>query len=170
MLGVAARWTRRRTHRFTGFLIGAFIHLVYACGLRLSEALNITLKDLDFHENTISLWKTKFHKERLIPLSHDSAERLRYFLLRRSHRFPTQCGPDDFLFCHKNGKFSSCGMFYLFRGLLRETGLAKSHGPRIHDLRHSFAVHRLYKWYPGWRRSLEQAPPPLYLHGPRRYR
>ena len=147
MLQVAYRWTRRHNHRFPAWVLAAFIHLLYACGLRLSEALNLKLKDIDFEENTLSLWKTKFHKERLVPFSQKTADRLSYFLYRRSRRYPGQCGHEDFVFCHKRGKYSSVGMFYLFRRLVREAGLAKARGPRIHDLRHTFAVHRLYKWY-----------------------
>ncbi|MBK8576308.1 MAG: tyrosine-type recombinase/integrase [Elusimicrobia bacterium] len=158
MLHVAHRWTSRHNHHFPGLVMAAFIHLVYASGLRLGEALNLKLKDFDPDENTLALWNTKFHKERLVPLSQDSADRLSHFLFRRSLRYPNQCRPDDFIFCHKNGQYSRVGMFYLFRNLLREAGLAQKHGPRIHDLRHTFAVHRLYKWYQDGADPLNKLP------------
>jgi site-specific recombinase XerD len=147
LLQEADRWKSRWSHRFPGWVMGTFVHLVYACGLRLSEATNLKLAHIDFSQNTLSLWKTKFHKERLVPFSSSTAQRLKQYLAVRALRYPMQCGPDDYLFCHKHGKYSSCGIQYLFRQLLLGAGFTKPKGHRIHDLRHTFAVHRLYKWY-----------------------
>lgn len=147
LLQAAFRWTGRYNHRFPGWVMATVIYLAYACGLRLGEVLNLKIKDIDFAENTLSLTKTKFHKERLAPFSQATARRLSHYLAQRARRHPTHGGPEDFLFRHKHGRYSSCGIQYLFSRLRLEAGLVRTKGPRFHDLRHTFAVHRLYKWY-----------------------
>jgi integrase len=146
----AARALQRRyPNRLTGWTMETFVLLLYACGLRLGEAVNLRIEDVDFEQETLSLWKTKFHKERLVPFSPAVGERLRAYLARRAQaRLPA--GPRDPFFAHPGGKYCKTSMHDRFRLLLVHAGLAKFRGrggPRIHDLRHSFACHRLYKWY-----------------------
>ena len=118
--------------------------LIYACGLRLSEPLALKIKDVDFDESTLSLWNTKFHKERLVPFSPavDKAlkEHLRYCRKRGSGLNPT----DRFFSLLKHRERLAMVQHY-FRKIRERLHLPKK--TRIHDLRHSFAVHRLYKWY-----------------------
>jgi integrase/recombinase XerD len=92
----------------------------------------------------------KFHKERLVPFSVPIATKLKSYLAIRRRCFPTHNDQAPF-FCHKGGKYHSCTIQMHFRCLLVRCGLAKPGpgrgSPRIHDLRHTFACHRLYKWY-----------------------
>ncbi len=133
---------------FAPWVMETLVHLIYACGLRISEALNLKIKDIDFTESTLSLWKTKFHKERLVPFSLEIRNRLQTYLAERATRFPDLCSPGDFVFCHRRGKYAYENIHHMFRhNLLLPSGLIRPRGPRIHDLRHTFAVHRLYKWY-----------------------
>lgn len=133
-----------------GPTMATLILLLYACGLRLGEAMNLKIEDVDFEENTLSLWKTKFHKERLVPFSEPTARKLNIFLDLRRKKFPN-ARPQDPYFCHRGGqRYANHSIEMRFRELLAQCGLAKPKGrgaPRLHDLRHSFAVHRLYKWY-----------------------
>jgi site-specific recombinase XerD len=123
------------------------IFLLYACGLRLGEALKLKIKDVDLAGNTLSLWKTKFHKERLAPFSPAVAQKLKDYLAIRAKLFVTPNTEAPF-FCHAGRKFSGHTIDAHFRQILLNLGLAKpKKGPRLHDMRHSFAVHRLYKWY-----------------------
>ena len=149
ILEAARDLQRRYPNRLTGWTMETFVLLLYACGLRLGEAVNLRIEDVDFEQGTLSLWKTKFHKERLVPFSPVVGKKLRAYLARRGKaRLPA--GPRDPFFAHPGGKYSKYSMNGRFRLLLVHTGLAKSKGrggPRIHDLRHSFACHRLYKWY-----------------------
>lgn len=133
---------------FLGPTMETLFFLLYACGLRISEALNLKIQDVDFEENILSLWKTKFHKERLVPFSAAAARKLKTFLELRIKRFPP-ASPQDPFFCHRTGKYSRRQIGDHFRQLLVRCGLAKpkGRGPRLHDIRHSFAVSRLYKWY-----------------------
>jgi len=125
----------------------SIIFLIYACGLRISEAVNLKIQDVDFEQNLLSLWNTKFHKERLVPFSPAVAQQLRTYLDRRKNIY-SPGSSDAPLFCHAKGKYSKAVIQKRFRQLLSSAGFAKSgKSPRIHDLRHTFAVHRLYKWY-----------------------
>lgn len=136
------------------------IFLIYACGLRISEALNLKIQDVDFEENLLSLWKTKFHKERLVPFSVAAAVKLKVYLDLRTKHFPP-VSPQDPFFCHRAGKYTKHPIEVHFRQLLVRCGLAKPKGrgePRIHDLRHSMATHRLYKWYQEGHDMLNKLP------------
>jgi len=151
------RWA---TKCFLGPTMETIIFLLYACGLRISEALNLKIQDVDFEENLLSLWKTKFHKERLVPFSDAVAQRLKAFLDLRTKRFPP-ASPQDPFFCHRTGKYTKQPIEVHFRRLLVRCGMAKPKGrgaPRLHDMRHSMATHRLYKWYQDGHDILNKLP------------
>lgn len=143
-----SRTWKNPPHRlFMGWLMSTLIYTLYACGLRLGEALNLKLEDIDFSENTLSLWKTKFHKERLVPFSKETRERLIQYLAVRDMRRPSFCNPDDYLFRPTRNRYYAQTIYKYFHEIRLACGFTKSHEPRLHDLRHTFAVHRLYKWY-----------------------
>ena len=149
ILEEARKNQRRYPRRLTGWTMETLVFLLYACGLRLSEALNLRLQDVDFDENTLALWKTKFHKERLVPFSPTVGKKLLAYLARRNESYPP-AGPQDSFFRSPSGKCHKSAIQQRFRHLLTRCGLAKPRGrggPRLHDLRHGMAVHRLYKWY-----------------------
>lgn len=143
-------YRKRYPDRPLGWTLETMLFLIYACGLRLSEALNLKMKDLDFEQNTLALWNTKFHKERLLPFSDAAAKKLRAYLGVHG-RFSSPSQPDTPFFCQIGGEKYKGGLIeYHFRRILRRCGIGPPKGrdaPRIHDLRHAFAVHRLYKWY-----------------------
>ena len=143
----ARTWQSPPHRHFMGWLMATLIYTLYACGLRLGEALNLKLEDIDFSENTFSLWKTKFHKERLVPFSKETRERLIQYLAVREIRRPSFCNPDDYLFRHARNRHYAQTIYKYFHEIRVACGFTKPHEPRLHDLRHSFACHRLYKWY-----------------------
>lgn len=143
-----------------GPTLETLIFLIYACGLRISEALNLKIQDVDLEENLLSLWKTKFHKERLVPFSAAAAKKLKAYLDLRTKHFPP-ASPQAPFFCHRAGKYTKHPIEVHFRQLLVRCGLAKPKGrgaPRLHDLRHSMATHRLYKWYQDGHEMLNKLP------------
>ena len=147
LLQIAETWKHRRAYRFSGWTAQTLFYLIYSCGLRVGEAVNLKIKDVDFDDNSLSLWKTKFHKERLVPFSLETAAKLKVYAAVRNARFPVRT-PRDFFFRHARGPYTTSMAQWLFRRLLSEAGMAAHKPrPRIHDLRHSFAVHRLYQWY-----------------------
>lgn len=150
ILKEAGRLKEDSKNLFKGWVVETAIHLIYSCGLRVGEAMNLRLKDVDLGENFLALWKTKFHKERILPFSLHVRDRLNAYLAVRADQCPSACGPRDALFCHAGGKsLQKQFIQHQFRQLLVRCGLRKEKmkGPRLHDVRHAFAVHRLYKWY-----------------------
>lgn len=149
LLEAARGLQRRYPKRLTGSTMETLVLLVYACGLRLGEAVDLKIEDVDFEQGVLSLWNTKFHKQRLVPFSLAVGQKLRAYLACANRaRFPA--GPREPFFAHPGGKYSKHSIHDRFHLLLARAGLAKRKGrggPRFHDLRHSFAVHRLYKWY-----------------------
>ncbi len=148
ILSEAALYKEKRPHDLWGWTLETMLFLIYACGLRISEAIKLKIQDVDFEENALSLWETKFHKERLVPFSSAVAQKLKSYLARRLQSYPWTSSKAPF-FRSLSGLCRAGTVESHFRKILVRCALAKpkGRGPRIHDLRHTFAVHRLYKWY-----------------------
>lgn len=149
ILEQAAACKRRHADSLLGWTLETLFFLIYACGLRISEALNLRLKDVDFEQNTLSLWRTKFHKERLLPFSPAAARRLAAYLAERNRRHPP-ASADESLFRSRAGRYHRSSIERHFKNIVARCGFKSPprHGePCIHGLRHAFALHRLYKWY-----------------------
>jgi site-specific recombinase XerD len=99
---------------------------------------------------TLMIVKTKFHKNRLVPFGPKLGQRLHAYLEQRRRLFRV-CHDDDPLFatCHRKPMVRGT-LQAAFRAGLRSIGLTAHDRvalPRLHDLRHTFAVHRLLRWY-----------------------
>jgi site-specific recombinase XerD len=124
------------------------VGLLYSTGIRIGEALALNLED--FHSDQQCLWiaEGKFRKARWVPLSFSTCRQLQQYVGKR-RRIPPR-SPDSSLFlnqrCHR---LLYCNVHRTFQHLLMQCGIphSKHTGPRIHDLRHTFAVHRLLAWY-----------------------
>lgn len=126
------------------------IGLLYATGLRIGEALSLTLRDIDLKRRVIEVREGKFRKSRYVPVSLSTARQLKKYLHRRRVAgFST--APNEPVFLNIIGsRYGHPSFVTLFLELLRDIGLRGpkgQRGPRIHDLRHTFAVHRLLAWY-----------------------
>jgi integrase len=135
---------------FKGLTCYTMLVLLYALGLRHGEARRLRIRDLDFARQTLSIEQTKFHKNRYVPFGPKVGFCLQQFLeVRRTFLQPLQ--PDDPLFVTLwRRPFDHHLLLDAFHEILRElaiAGLVGRRGPRIHDLRHTFAVHRLLRWY-----------------------
>ncbi len=122
------------------------LRILYACGLRLSEVLRLTFQDVDLNKGTLSIRHAKFDKERILPMSDTLTERCRaYVKTARLGKADTQFFfPSPF-----GGHYSASTVYQIFRDVLRLakiSHLGRGKGPRIHDLRHTFAVNCLRKW------------------------
>jgi len=125
--------------------------LAYCAGLRIGEIARLTLGDVDMRVGTIAIRETKFFKSRILPLSPSAMEALREFLIHRREA-GVSCSPDAGLFWHdqKNRYYCRATISDLLVAILRKAGLKPAKGksgPRIHDLRHTFVVHRILEWY-----------------------
>ena len=135
---------RSSPHRH--LVLPLLFRLLYGCGLRISEALNLIVCDVNEQEGTLTIRNSKFHKDRLIPMSPSLAERCRIYM-QTIHPY-IQAG--DIFFCAPNGgKYCARTIYGYFRRLLWAAGIShggRGKGPRLHDLRHSYAVHCLKRW------------------------
>ena len=123
--------------------------LAYCAGLRMAEIVGLHLGDIHQDANTIDIRNTKFFKSRRLPVKPSTMAVIRnYLLARRKALAPT--APDSPLFWHKKGGYAYMTANHLMRRVMRKAGLKPDpgrRGPRIHDLRHSFVVHRMIEWY-----------------------
>jgi integrase/recombinase XerD len=125
--------------------------LLYCTGLRISEALSLHLSDVNFDEDLLIIRNTKFHKSRAVPLQPDAKRVLIAYAETRSGS-GRSTHPDSPFFVSRTNRPCAYGWVRAtFRTILRQAGLLSGvsgeRGPRLHDLRHTFAVHRLLAWY-----------------------
>lgn len=131
-------------------VIANLVGLLYATGLRIGEALRLTLADVDLKRRVLLIRETKFKKSRQVPLSPSVVRQLQIYLQQRQ-RAGLSAATDAPCFVNLWGKrYGEAGFTTVFLEIIRQLGLRQppgSPGPRIHDLRHSFAVNRLQAWY-----------------------
>jgi integrase len=117
--------------------------LLYCCGMRVSEVLHLNFSDVNLDAGILTIRKSKFNKDRLVPLAPTMTARLR--------KYASVLGEASVFFPKAGGKHYNKGtVYYFFRQLLWKCSIShggRGKGPRLHDLRHSFAVHRLERWY-----------------------
>ncbi|MEP9390004.1 tyrosine-type recombinase/integrase [Mesorhizobium sp. KR9-304] len=125
--------------------------LLYGAGLRFCEATGLTLADVDLAERVLTIRATKFYKSRLVPIGPQLGTVLANYMPRRRYGELAH-GETSFLLTNQDGtRLASSTVQTAFDALRR---IAAIHGmaggrqiPRMHDLRHSFAVHSLTAWY-----------------------
>jgi len=127
----------------------AFV-LLYTTGLRRGELIRLNLGDYDPGERVLLIRDSKFHKSRLLPLSKDAAMELEGYLTDR-WKFGLPHPSDSPLLINKWGetpRYTGTGLGSMMRKLFRQAGvLSAGRPPRVHDLRFTFAVHALARWY-----------------------
>ncbi len=119
----------------------AIIEVMYACGLRVSEAVNLKIGDIYFDEGFIRVLG-KGGKHRFVPMESYTLNILKnYIRYVRSHIKP-QKGHENYVFLNRRGKKLTRNMIFLIiKDLAQKAGINKNISP--HTLRHSFATHLL---------------------------
>ena len=146
LLAAAERTRPSNASPLLHLAVPAIFHLLYGCGLRLGEALALRVRDVNLESGVLTLLDAKFGKNRLVPVAPSVLERLRQFAGAAGER----PGESIFFASPLGGRYPQVSIYHQFRRLLREIGIphgGKGQGPRLHDLRHTFAVHRLEQWY-----------------------
>ena len=123
--------------------------LLYGAALRISEALALTLADVDLDAGLLQVRDSKFYKTRMVPISADLLGVLAQY---RTHRAAGQRAPDaPFLLSRAGKAVTRSTAENTFQRLRQRAGVRRDDGaryqPRLHDLRHSSAIHRLLSWY-----------------------
>lgn len=130
--------------------LATLIGLLYAAGLRIGEALRLTLADVDLNAGVLIIKRTKFFKSRYVPVSRSTAAALGKFLqYRNAAGLSTE--PTAPVFAGPSGRaYAPNSVSVPVLEVARKLGIRGpkgARGPRIHDFRHTFAVHRLAAWY-----------------------
>ena len=122
--------------------------LIAAVGLRLSEALNLTIGDVDLAGSTVTVRNTKFRKSRCLPIHSSVVQALGSYRQSRDRCHSTK--PGEPFFVSKTGavlpKRTVEEVFLRMQSHLGWQARGDHAAPRIHDLRHTFAVRRLLRW------------------------
>lgn len=121
-----------------------FFRVLYGTGVRVSEALNVLVRDFDASNGILTVYHAKNNKDRLVPLAPSLTKRIAD-LSDKIHRYSKDT---DYLFPSRNGNRIDLSTIYRrFRQYLHRAGISHTEsGPRVHDLRHNYAVKCLKRW------------------------
>jgi integrase len=129
-------------------VLPVMLRLIYLCGLRPAEARELHVGDVDLESGSMKILESKGHKDRVVVMANDMCELARKYDSKVSLIYPER----EYFFA--NNKVRHGGMYSLpwsdaiFRKLLLKAGISREDGrnPRLYDLRHTFATHRIYEW------------------------
>jgi integrase/recombinase XerD len=140
-----AEWHPRRA--LDPGTLRAILLLLYGAGLRAQEALNLNRADVDLGNSVLAIRQTKFGKTRLVPVGSQLCRALEQY----AGRVKTSRADDPFFTTRSGARVKYACLCNRFRLLCQRAGVRRTDGaseqPRLHDLRHSAAVHRLTAWY-----------------------
>jgi len=147
-LGSLISACRRVSPRYPqrGLTLTMLIGLLASTGLRSGEALRLDRADVDLGSGVLHIRKTKFRKDRLVPVHTTTLAAIRQYARQRNVAFPVP--KDSAFFLSSRGKrLSSSGLYAALTSACELAGLAGGKALRPHDLRHRFAVTRLAAWH-----------------------
>lgn len=131
---------------FSHLIMPVLFRMLYCCGLRVSEALELRVCDVNLSDGVLTIRNAKFNKDRLVPMSSslvkvcdDYAKKALITAKSTDYFFPA---PDK-------GRYSSKSIYNKFRVIMWQCGIShggRGKGPRLHDVRHVFTCHSLSQW------------------------
>ena len=123
-----------------GIQMKLLFKILYCCGLRISECLNLKYEDINLNECSIKIRNAKFNKSRLLFINEDLVNDLTYYI----NNYPNdEC---DYIFYNKyNNRISYDFVNQFFNRVIVNSNLDKNKNYRIHDFRHTFAVNNIKK-------------------------
>jgi site-specific recombinase XerD len=122
--------------------------LLFTTGIRIGEAIALNLENFEKNEQRLFIVCGKFRKARWIPLSASTCKALEKYVDDRV-RYPPLSSDCPLFLNQRSKRLCYTTVNHTFHKLLRHCRIPRNQNasPRIHDLRHSFAVHRLLAWY-----------------------
>jgi integrase len=141
--------TNRHSTPMRPWVFYCMLGLLSTTGLRLAEALNLQVVDVDLDQALLTIRGAKLGKTRIVPLHASTNQALTDYLRRREAFFGLAISPYVFVSGTGN-QLDQAHLHRTFYALSREIGLRgaqTSQGPRLHDFRHRFAVRVLTQWY-----------------------
>ena len=123
------------------------LRMLYGCGLRISEALSLKMKNVDLLKGLLFIYDSKNHKDRIIPMDDSLTAHCRKY----TEIIHIVYNDNDYFFkSPKGGCYAKNTVYYRFRELMWKCGIShggrKNGGPRLHDVRHTFCVHSLHQF------------------------
>jgi len=129
------------------------IGLLAATSLRPGEALALNLRDVDLQSGILAIRHTKFGKSRFVPIEESTCAALAHYMKRRNEVCAC-CPADGFLISERGTRLGACAVRRTFAKISRAIGLRATaegrrigRGPRLQDMRHTFATRKLIEWY-----------------------
>jgi integrase len=128
--------------------IATVLGLLSCTGLRISEALKLRREDADLEASLLHVRVTKFRKSRLVPIHQSAASELRRYVALRDRLAP-HTSTNAFFLVDGGVEVSYSKLRTAFRRIRIQLAWENCPGrrPRVHDLRHTFACHRLLQWH-----------------------
>lgn len=127
--------------------------LLAVTGMRVSEAVALNRRHVDLEDGILTVRRTKFGRSRFVPVHPTTCDSLREYAERRD-RVVAVYFTDAFFASERGTRITGCSTRYNFAKVSRQVGLRKpaggcrhGRGPRLHDMRHRFAVRTLLDWY-----------------------
>jgi len=123
--------------------------LLAVTGMRVSEVVALDRADVDLKQGVITVRQSKFNRTRILPVHSSVQRKLQAYARRRDQMMPVRTS-DGFFISDRGVRLNPWIVRYTFVRISRRIGLRKAtdtHGPRLHDLRHAFAVRTLINWY-----------------------
>lgn len=136
--------TGLRPHTYST-LLGLFA----VTGMRTNEPLRMDRDDVDLDHGVLTVRQSKFSKSRYVPIHDSTGRALQGYAAQRDRLCPNPVCPSFFL-AEAGTRVTEWALRWTFVKLSRQIGLrtsTDSHGPRLHDFRHRFAVNTLVQWY-----------------------
>ena len=124
--------------------------LLSVSGLRLGEARNLELQDVDLQAGVLTIRGAKFGKTRLVPLHRSTCHVLAKYIYRRNRHWGHRPVSSHLFVSSSGHRLDGADIHRTFYALSRQISLrgpSDSHGPRLHDMRHRFATYTLVRWY-----------------------
>ncbi len=124
-------------------IMPVLFRILYCCGLRVSEAINLLADDVDLEQGILTIRNSKFGKTRYVPMS---AELTAVCAAYAETRLVGPPGADWFFAAPDGGHYDVRTIYSVFRELLWKAGIShggRGNSPRLHDFRHTFCVHSL---------------------------
>jgi integrase/recombinase XerD len=123
--------------------------LLAVTGMRMSEPIALDRGDVDLTRGILTVRRTKFGKSRIVPIHASTQQELRQYLDLRDRLHPL-VQTRSFFISERGDRLTEWSVRWTLVRLSHRIGLrgpGDSHGPRLHDLRHGFAVETLLRWY-----------------------
>jgi len=127
-------------------VLPAIVRVLYGCGPRVGEVLALRVGEVDLTSGILVIREGKNRKDRFVPM----APSLGQYLRRYADSLGARPSDVPFFPSSHGGSYHRQTIYHAFRQLLWRCRIphgGRGHGPRLHDIRHTYAVHRLARWY-----------------------